>query len=118
MTSDEHIERIIDDIIGLKPSENTEGVWSLAVWESKAEKIRTALTSAYNMGLEKAKEEIVEARTYDNWNHTKGSHSDDPQDREPCDCTSFEIRAKNDAYDAMINRLAAIEKEKIESSIE
>lgn len=84
------------------------GHWS-SISKDISSKIHSARKEAQMEVLERTEQEIKRRQKYNNWSHTKGSHSDDFQDREPCDCMDAEIKIKNEVYE---NCLAIIQSER------
>jgi hypothetical protein len=64
--------------------------------------------------IESFEADIERRKKYTNWSHTRGSHSDDSQDTEPCDCRDEEVKIKNGVFDDLL-KLLSEEKEKINS---
>ena len=65
--------------------------------------IDLAIAEERNTTLKEIEEEIKKRRSYNNWTHSRGSHSDDPQDTEPCDCMDKKIATKNEVYDNILS---------------
>jgi hypothetical protein len=74
--------------------------------------IKSHLTTTSLSLIDSVMADIERRKKYTNWSHTRGSHSDDPQDTEPCDCGDEEIKIKNRVFDDLTSFLQQ-EKDKI-----
>lgn len=61
----------------------------------------SSLREAYVLGIEVVEKAIEENIGLVGWKHTRGSHSDDFQDREPCNCMEAEQKVAQDTLSAL-----------------
>jgi hypothetical protein len=76
------------------------GKWKIGRTEAK-EFLHSQMTLAYKAGIERAVDVVDRNLKIIGWTHTRGSHADDFQDIEPCDCRADEIKYGTEALESL-----------------